>query len=319
MSAPRQRIAYLILTYNQPAHLARLIDRLAHPDDHFFIHVDAKQPIAPFRNVLAGRPNVHVLKKRRPLWWAGLSFVRTELDLFRAAHSLSDEFAQYVLLSGSEYPIKPLDVIRETLLTSTQSFVVAHDCVHPTPVRGFTERLTRYHFVDFLPFNPRGPYHDHAVWAPLRRWLERHPIRRRVPADWRIYSGSTWVTLRPEAVEYLLSFIDQNPNWLNWFRFTYCPEEFVLPTLLKNSPLAHTLSYDYERGDSCANWMGAFYIDWHTPHVTLPKTLDDSDFEALCAAHPQALFARKFSETASASLLAHIDARLLHGESRIFV
>jgi hypothetical protein len=308
---PASRLAYLVLTYNQPRHLARLIARLAHPDDHFFIHVDAKQDLAPFRDALAGVPNVHFAARRRKLWWAGLSFVKTELDLLRQARASGLDFAQYVLLSGSEYPIKPLGVIRGTLLGRSQSFVVAHDCVYPNPVPGFTERLTRYHFVDFPPFNPRGPYRDHPIWGRLRRWLDRHPIRRAVPDGWRIYSGSTWVTLRAEAVDDVLQFVDDNPGWLRWFRFTYCPEEFILPTILKNGPLAGTLSYDYERPDPTTHWLGAFYIDWHTPNVTLPKTLDNTDFEALRDAHPQALFARKFDEATSAQLLDRIDADFL--------
>jgi len=52
----RKKIAFLIAAHSDPPHLQRLVNALdAHAE--FFIHIDKKQPIAPFTERI-NQPNV---------------------------------------------------------------------------------------------------------------------------------------------------------------------------------------------------------------------------------------------------------------------
>lgn len=304
------KIAYLVIAHSQPGHLERLINRLYHPADHFFVLIDGKQPAGPFFRGLKHYPNVHFLTDRIPIYWVGIGTVEAELILFREALR-QGPFVQYVLLSGADYPIKPLAYIRNFLLNETRNFIPVHGRVHPGGPSPFSERFTRYHFLNNDYLNPRGKYRNHRFFGRVRRFLEKYPIPRNVPGTRQIYQGPTWVSLTQPFVEYVLKTVAARPGIVSFYRHTYCPDEMFLPSLIKDSPFAETNYFDFERPMEGRNWLGLFYTDWHTPDVALPKILDATDLEPLRESHPHALFARKFDEKTSADLLNRIDEQLL--------
>lgn len=310
MPVPSPGIAYLLIVHSQPNHLKRIIRRLAHPDDHFFVLVDKKQHAAPFQQALSGLKNVTILPQTTSIYWVGMGTVEAELALFRAAF-LRGPFAHYVLMSGADYPIKPMPYIRQFLLNAGKNFIPVHSRLHPGGPSHFTSRFTRYHFLNNDYLNPRGAYRNHRFFRQVRRLLEKYPIPRRMTRSRTIYHGPTWVSLTHSFVDYVLKTVSRQPSELAFYRHTYCPDEMFLHSLIKESPFATSNYYDFERETDGKNWLGLFYADWHTPDVVLPKTLDTTDFNALKESHPHALFARKFDEKASAGLLDRIDEYLL--------
>src|SRR5690349_19353849 len=98
------KIAYLILAHNTPNHLSRLVRALDSANAAFFIHVDRKSDISPFRKGLS-QPNTTFLEDRVAVYWGDFSDVRATIELIKKALSHSFEPVYFVLLSGADYPL----------------------------------------------------------------------------------------------------------------------------------------------------------------------------------------------------------------------
>ena len=111
MEAPRH--AYLILAHNHPEQLRILLSLLDDGRNDVFVHLDANAPFGP--EALEGscrRSALHFIEPRFEIHWGGVSIMRAELALLRAA--VSGGYAYYHLLSGQDLPIKDQDTIHTT-------------------------------------------------------------------------------------------------------------------------------------------------------------------------------------------------------------
>ncbi len=68
------KIAYVIGAYADPSNLRRLVLSLGNQD--FFIHIDLKSSIEPFRKALRNVKNVHFVKNRVKVYWGGTPKLR---------------------------------------------------------------------------------------------------------------------------------------------------------------------------------------------------------------------------------------------------
>lgn len=90
--------AYLIIAYQQPAQLVRLIQALDDEDNGLFIHLDATSSLDPndFRQVAQASACTFIDCMR--IAWGGDSSVRYELDLLHAAVSDPAQYDYFHLL-----------------------------------------------------------------------------------------------------------------------------------------------------------------------------------------------------------------------------
>lgn len=303
-------LAYLILSHQQPKHLGRMIRALDAGGVHFFIHVDRKTDILPFRQAAGPGPNVHFLEGRRrtEVFWCGFSTITAILNLLEAASTRGTRISRYCLLSGADFPIKGPAAIRAALRSEAEFMRVdrrldpqGHD-LHSTRIRG-------WHFYDHPLMNPRT--------TPVPRWLERaDSLIRRVPRrPYRgipLYQGSAWWALTHNSVAHILKFVRGNPDYTSFHRHVAVPDECFFQSILKASPFRDNIVQDFERNpDEIVERPydhGSHFIDWITPWIELPKVLDLSDQGRIAAS--KALFARKFQETVSDTLLHWLEARI---------
>ena len=108
------KIAYLILAYHQPEHVARMIGHLDDGDARFFVHIDAKVDIEPFRRAIRS-PRVAFAARRREVNWGGWNMVQATLDMLEQALAADPSFDYFQLLSDSCYPIRSAARIRAKL------------------------------------------------------------------------------------------------------------------------------------------------------------------------------------------------------------
>jgi hypothetical protein len=102
-----------------------------------------------------------------------------------------------------------------------------------------------------------------------------------------------WYTLSRAAAEYVVGFVDGHACLRRFARLTWGSDEFLVPTILLNSPLAASIHNDNLR-----------YIDWSSGGFS-PKTLTSADF-ATMQASPK-LWARKFDMEVDATILDQLD------------
>lgn len=99
--------AVLILLHKDIEQVARLVGYFQGCCD-IFLHVDKDCRLSvEERNYLVSLRGVVAVYQKYHVNWAGFSMLKTEMFLLRKAMGLS-KFRYVHLLSGSDYPIKPL-------------------------------------------------------------------------------------------------------------------------------------------------------------------------------------------------------------------
>ena len=267
-------LAYLIVAYYQPDHLARLIRAVDQENSYFFIHVDKKAAIAPFKTAVPRQANIVFLTDRVPVRWGRLGIVRAVLRLLRAAVASGHAFRYFTLLSGTDYPIKGRQEIYARLRSSDRQFI----------------RIDRK-----LVGEPRHPQSKFIARLPQGTYS----------GDLIPYHGSMYWSLTAGCVRFILDFLDENPGFIDRHRHVFSPDEIIFHSLVKASPFAAAIVQDFERGTCAGDVHHAnHYIDWPSRDRGR-EILDERDLEALLAS--EALFARKLDQERSRQLLDLID------------
>jgi hypothetical protein len=256
------------------AQIERLAERM---DCAVWVHYDAKSARQEHER-LAASPKLDVVPNPVRVSWGHWSVITATL---RGLAAIRGDPTHVILLSGQTYPIKPTELLREHL--------------------GSTTYL--HHFP--LPFEPWG--RDGGLdriayrYARRPRWLSG---RFRVPAMVRLpgrlqpppvqpYGGSQWCVLHRDARRYLLDLPGDHPA-NRMYRRALVPDEGFIHTVLANSPLAGGLIND-----------SLHFMKWGSS--AHPEPISESDLPAL--RESSAFFTRKVA--ADDPLLDRIDQELL--------
>lgn len=275
------RIAYVILAHQLPEQLVRLVRRLDSPRALFLIHINRRSDDAIYQAARAGlaeRKNV-VFLRRHKLYWAGFGHVRATIEGLEELYTHSVPFDYVALLTGQDYPIKPVSVIERTLAESGGRSFMAYDRLPGGLVDGM-ERITHWHSRRI---------------GVAKGWHLKLPLRRRFPLGLVPYGGSSYWWLSRDAVDYVRGFLAEQPGYLRFFKHVDVPDEIFFHTVMMNSPLRHSVVNDELR-----------HVDWtRTP---LPAVFRVGDFEEL--ERSPKLVARKFDSSVDAEILDLIDREL---------
>ena len=98
------KLAFLISTHTDIPQLRRLVEAL--PDNSvFFIHVDKKVDIAPFKEAFIGDERIVFIEHRVDVKWGSINEVEYQMELVRAALNCGEDFSRLITLSGMDYPL----------------------------------------------------------------------------------------------------------------------------------------------------------------------------------------------------------------------
>lgn len=297
-------IAFLILAHHEPKLLARLLSRLSADWAHFFVHVDRKVDIEQFQNENLGNGVTFLPQNQRiDVHWCGYSMIAATLNLIHCAAASTARPTRFVLMSGVDYPIKPIDRIGQ-VLSGDEEFIQIDRQIDPTGTSQFDRCLNRRYLGDnsFLNRRSRLPVIPGLVRKIEQRWVRSHP------KGLKVFYGPQWWSLTGKAVTEVLAYIDNNPTVVKWFTGVRTPDESMFHTILKTTSRSANIAYDATRlGEQPfgANRHALHYVDWTNPNPSLPRTLELSDLDALTQSG--ALFARKMSSSRSSALLDALD------------
>jgi hypothetical protein len=280
------KVAYLIRAHHAPTQLERLVDRLDSEHAGFFIHVSARTSattLAKMHELVGDRANVTWVE-RVPTYYAGFSLVEATLSGLRPIAAADPVPEHTVILSGQDYPVRPVDEIEAFFDDNRGRSYVEHFALPAAGKwpgeHGGLDRI-RYRYYERINYKTR------TLRLPL--------LRRKFPAGLRPYGGGAWCALSADAVRFIVQYTRENPDVVSFFRHVKIPDEIYVPTVLMNSPLRETIVPD-----------DVHYIDWSAGGAR-PKTLGTEDFDRIVASGK--LFARKFDPRYDARILDLLDER----------
>jgi hypothetical protein len=191
------------------------------------------------------------------------------IDFFLRA---SRDWSYYINLSGQDYPIKPRDVIRDTLKSAW-----------PRNFIGVSK------FADICISEPLDPHLKRRLTFDLfgrRRLITpfRLPAPKTINLD---FKGPAWHILSRDFCHWLMN-APLRRQVERYLKFTLLPEEVFFQAMIMNSAFADTRM---EHTGREVIWPG-------------PKVLDNGDYDRLMQS--PALFARKFDHAKHPDILSRM-------------
>jgi hypothetical protein len=274
----RMKIAYLITAYNNYNHLKRLIGALNDENVVFFIHIDKKSTMADnlheFENI--------IFIEQGKVWWAGWSHVEAILRLIKSA--ISYRFDYYILLSGTDYPIRPNSFLYKKLsaggefISMNTGFGIPHA----------EDRIKYYYFDGFDRRNLRSI--KTVFFFLVERTIKLFLQKKSYPFH-QIYYGPTWWALSHNCIKYVLAEIDNNKNYIQFFKTSWASDESFFHTIIGSSQFSRKCTTNLTYND----WSSEPKPAWiNQNHVKLFKKQFefDSNYGIFTP-----FFARKFDDS----------------------
>ena len=295
------KIAYLILAHTNPTHLQRLISKLSTESSMFFIHVDKKTNVETFKHISGA--NIHILEDRVPVFWGDYSQVDAILLLIKAALANTSRFNRFLLLSGSDYPLRSVLSIENFFRNNPEKEFINFVAMPADSAGKPISRLTTYRLAAGSNLVTKALQKVQMMAHIIPRYRDYKSCFVHLAP----YGGSTWWALTRNACELISAFADSERKVMDFFRNTICPDEMVFQTILGNSPLksniVRNLTYtDWSDGSASPAFITEKHLAFFENNSTFPPDIVYGNGEML--------FARKFSDKSSI-LLDRLDHQIL--------
>jgi len=282
------RFANIIIFHKNEASIDRLLKAMTHPDTDFYLHLDKKVNIEPYL-YLGKNQNTYFVENRKNARWAGYSQVEAIINSLDQIIESKIPYDFVNLLSGQDYPIKPISHIIDVLSKNIgKSFMISETPPSPWWDEA-TVRFTKYHFSDY---GFRGKYRLGDLVSSILP-------ERKFPMEIQLYGGpyaAYWI-LSMDAAVYLHSLLSKKDKLYWFFKHTWAPDEFLFNTILMNSPFRDTIVNE-----------NYHYFSWEHGQ-SRPSILSVEDF--LTLQQSLKFFARKFDPAVDEKILDLIDEQIL--------
>ncbi len=284
--------AYLIIAHNEYPVLEALLSMLDDSRNDIYLHIDrrADELYNKANDIKMRHAGYYLLEDRINVYWGDITQVEVEYKLFEAAHS-NHRYTYYHLLSGVDLPLKSQDYIHLFFEQNTGKEFVGYwnDASH---LRDLNRKVSRYYF--FLRYfkDKKHPLHGLTSLCRNTALALQKLLRFKRRNDYEFKKGFQWLSITDAFCSYL---IQQKSAVMKRFRFTLCPDEIFLHTILWNSTFRNNI---YNMEDPQKGSMR--FIDWQRGN---PYVWQDIDLPELMSS--PAIFARKFCSD-NLSVINHI-------------
>ena len=299
-------LACIVLAHRAPEQLAVLLSALRHPQVRVYVHVDRRTSLQPFAEALeAAEPRDVVQLPRHYGRWGGIGIVDAALS--GLAQGIADGCDYFVLLSGQDFPLRPMGEIVEFVREAGSRSYIEHFAL-PAPHWRFDGRdRTDFYTYDLLGRRetciPRGEdvsflNRKGLLLNELLRMRTAFKPTRRFPPYVRPFGGSQWWNLSHAAADYVLRFVHEHPGYRRYHEHTILPDEVFFQSIL--------LGTEFIGRQEVVNDAQRFAI-W-PDGASHPRTLTTDDLTAMLES--EKLFARKFDASVDSAVLVELAARV---------
>jgi len=282
------KLAHLIMAYKNPQQIERMIRSLAHPSFDFYIHLDKKIDLSEF-DYLKRLDNVFFIQDRVLCNWGGYSFVNAIFSSLKEVLAAEEDYSYINLMSGQDYPIKPVDDIYNFfLLNPNKCFISYEEDPQSLWWKHAISRCEEYHFTDA---NFKGKY---MLQSLINKLLPKRAFPLAIPFYGS--SDSSWWAIPPDCARYIVDFMASNKSLQRFMAYTWGADEFLIATLIMNSPFKDQVVNDNLR-----------YITWSNG-IANPRVLMKDDLAPMKLS--EKFIARKFDATIDEKILDELDIYL---------
>ena len=278
------RIAHLLMAHKDAPQVERLIKALQHKGADFYLHVDKKSNQDEFL-YLNKINNVIFTKIHNNIRWGGYSFTKTVIECTKEIVRSGKKYDFINLISTQEYPIKPVETLIDFLAENKGGCFLEYEDANSDWWKHAIHRINEYHLTDETF---KGRYF-------IQKIINKILPKRKFPLPYNLYGGpcGTWWTISMECAEYLVTFMDNNPDLQHFSNYTWGSDEFLISTIIMNSPFKSQVINNNLR-----------FIDWSLGGSN-PKILTVEDIEAL--KKTDRFIARKFDIKKDTKILDLLD------------
>ena len=301
------KIAYLISVHKDHIQLGRMIKALYDGENtYFFIHVDAKCNQNDFESAipLYCKSNVQFTPNRYWIQWGGFNQVRYQQELSKSCISSNIPFDRIFLLTGQDYPLMSNEEINKILCENpNKEYVIGLNISKIDNPPKIKKKFVLFHFFRDL----KTSYKIKKTFSGVSRILmSALPIRKKAylvidDIKWYVYQSSAMMCITSNLAHYILEKLSDK-RIINYFKYSFAPDEMVLPTILFNSPFRdHCSLYKKDIYDGLKSLSAITYFNYGKEIQTFTlKNYDELK-------HSKKMFARKFATGISDSLMDKLD------------
>ncbi|MQL79923.1 hypothetical protein Taro_012374 [Colocasia esculenta] len=272
------RLAYLVSgSRGDLDRLWRTLRALYHPRNLYVVHLDLESPAAE-RMELKGRVendtvfakvgNVHMITKANMVTYRGPTMVASTLHACAILLRKSKKWDWFINLSASDYPLVTQDDILHIFSSLPRNL-------------NFVEHTSRLGWKEGQRAKPL--IIDPGLYMTQKSDVFWVNPRREVPTAFKLFTGSAWMALSRDFVEFCVWGWDNLPRTLLMYytNFLSSPEGYF-QTVICNVPEYARTAVNHD----------LHYISWDRPPKQHPHTLTFNDTPRMVASN--APFARKF-------------------------
>lgn len=287
-------IGFILLTHQDSPQIERLIEKLNIMFDFPLIvwHHDFSQSPLPITNP---PPNVEVIQPSIPTRWAGFSIVEATIKCIESMYHKPNSPDWFVLLSGSDYPIKSAKKIIDDLMSGPYDAYIHHELV--SYGEQFSPWIQHCH-KRYCSVRLRVPILNRRLTPKIKTFQIDSPwlVNRFLPFsdDFKCYAGAQWFCANRHSAEQILASRTKHQAFETHYKSVLIPDESYFHTLLCNAPHLKIC------GDPLR------LVNWTPQDACHPQALTIKDLPKLTASHCH--FARKLDMNIDSELLNELDA-----------
>lgn len=280
------RLIYGVLCHKNSVVLKNMIDILS-KDNKIYIHVDLKTDIEEFREYNDYK-NVKFIKNRVYVNWGEFSVTQSVLNIFDEVKDI--EFNYISIISGDCLPLKLDYSIKKFLEENKGKEFIG---IKKNPSKEELEYRVKYLYSKWI-FNKE--FMDVNILIKIKRKLQiklnlfkKNNKFNKLP---KLYKGCNWFTISKEMQIYINKYLDENKEYIEAFKNSFCSDEIFFHTIVMNSKFKDNV---YKLDDNVDDPFKALrYIDWKSG-PEYPKVLSENDFEKI--KNTECIIGRKFNES----------------------
>ena len=162
--------------------------------------------------------------------WGNFSLVDATLKAMEAVRNSGQQYDRIILLSGQDYPIKSTADINRFFKSSKYSVFMDHIELpdYTKWSNGGSYRFNKYFF---------GFSFIHKYSAKAINFLSTYikMLRRKLKTEMQHFYGSQWWIIDGYTLNYILNFVQKNPQYRSFHQHTFAPDELFFQTIILNS------------------------------------------------------------------------------------